>query len=52
MDGCVNNGIPVFILLTWDVQWTASTFDIAEGIQQTQGMSPITNIVLELRLNV
>ncbi|KAF8123880.1 hypothetical protein EV363DRAFT_1271852 [Boletus edulis] len=32
--------------------WLASTFATGEGIQQIEGKSPITNLVLELRLNV
>ncbi|KAF8431895.1 hypothetical protein L210DRAFT_3633500 [Boletus edulis BED1] len=32
--------------------WLASTFATGEGIQQIEGKSEITNLVLELRLNV
>ncbi|KAF8123911.1 hypothetical protein EV363DRAFT_1546009, partial [Boletus edulis] len=32
--------------------WFASTFATGEGIQQIEGKSPITNLVLEQRLNV
>ncbi|KAF8557205.1 hypothetical protein OG21DRAFT_379494 [Imleria badia] len=32
--------------------WLASTFDIGEGIQPTQGNSSITSFVIEMRMNV
>ena len=45
-------GILIILLLTIYILFKASIFDIGEEIQQIQGMSSISHLVLGLRLNV